>query len=260
MLDATQTLENPRLGIGGNFPPPDPEPTPYDRAKLAIEDIRGEALHWLDGASIEDQAQADAVSKIITDMRAAAIEAETLRVAEKAPWDAGAKEVQEKFNPLLADPKAGKKGIAPLVISTCKIALDGFLERERQRLAVAADEARRKAEEIRQAAQEAIRASEPTNLAEREAAEDLIRQSRDAEKIARKAESARPAARGGGRAITSRERSVAVLTDPQACLRHAREVWADDLKDWLRERAQQDVNAGRRGIPGITVEIRHTVV
>lgn len=254
-MDA-DTLLNPRAVSGDNQPPE--EPTPFDVSKKEIEDLFGEAKLWLNGEPVESQAQADAVAKLIKDMQSAEKRADDRRTAENKPFDDGKAEVQSRYHPLIGKTKAGK-GKTALVIETCKIVLDAFLAKEEAKKRAIAEEARREAVERQRIAQEAIRAADVANLAERQRAEDLILAAKNAERAATRAEKDKAAARGGGRAITSRVKPIVILADPQAALRHAREVWTDDLKDWLRKRAQQDVDAAKPIPPGFIVEHERSV-
>lgn len=240
---------------GHNVPP---VPTPFELSECEIGDLFTEAANWLDGVQIENEDQAEAVGNILRDMRAARTRADERRAADKAPWDAGAQAVQDAYAPLIADTKK-IKGKATRAIEGCKALLDKWLAKVEAEKRAKADAARREAEERERIAFEAMQASSVDNLAERERAEVLVDQAKAATKEADRADKDRAVVRGGGRAISSRLYHDAVLVDPVAALRHAREVWPDDLKAWLAQRAQQDMNRGVLTIPGFDAVERRTV-
>lgn len=250
----SENLLNADAVLGHNAPP---EPTAFERVAQRIEDLSLEGRNWLDGQPVANQDQADAVGAILRDMQAVAKEADELRVAEKKVHDDAGKAVQARFHPLIGDTKAGK-GKAVRVIEGCKALLAPFLAAENAKKQAAAAEARREADEQQRIAREAMQASTVADVERRERAEGLLRAADQAGKAADRAEKDKATVNGGGRAITARVRHDAVLVDPVAALRHAREVWPDDLKDWLRQRAQQDMDRGVLTIPGFDAEERRT--
>ncbi len=82
---------------GHNQPPK----TPFEAAEDRIDLLHLEASNWFDGDAIENQGQADAVSKLLSDARQARKEADTSRKIENAPFDTGKAEVQRRYIPLL---------------------------------------------------------------------------------------------------------------------------------------------------------------
>ncbi len=250
----TDEAENPLAVIGGNNPP---EPTAFERIAQRIDDLYGEGVLWLDGEAIGNQDQVDAVATIIREMQAAAAEADKLRAEEKAPWDEGAKAVQIKFHPLIGDTKAGK-GKAVRVIEGCRSLVSKYLAAEEAKKRALAAEARREAEERERIARAAMQASSVDNIAARERAEQLVEAAEASRKAADKAEKDRAVAHGGGRAMSSRVRYDALLIESAVALKHAKAAWADDLKAWLVQRAQQDMDRGIRTIPGFEATERRS--
>ena len=70
---------NPRAVIGDNKPPP----TPYETITTHVDDIMVEVRNWCDGEKVETQAQADAVSRLIDDVRKAADAADVPHARKK---------------------------------------------------------------------------------------------------------------------------------------------------------------------------------
>ncbi len=251
----TDALINVEAVPGHNAPP---EPTPFERVAQRIDDLYGEGRNWLDGKPIENQDQNDAVATIVREMQAAAAEADKLRTAEKKPYDEAANAVQERFHPLIGNTKAGK-GKSVRVIDGCKALLTAFMVAEDAKKRAAADVLRREAEERERIAREAMQASSVDDLAKRERAEQLVKAAETAKRDAAKAEKDRPVARSGGRAMSLRLYHDATLVDSAAALKHAKAAWADDLKAWLVQRAQQDMNRGVLTIPGFDAVERRSV-
>jgi hypothetical protein len=237
------TSEAPRPGIGHNGAP---EPTPYEKAREEIVDLFSEASLWLDGAKVTSQAHADDLSNLLNMIRAAEKRAEEARKAEKKPHDDAAKAVQEKYKPLLTK--------AELAADACKKALSPWLAQKEAEQRAAAELARAEAEAKARAAQEAIRAAEATNLAEREAAEALVKDAKKAGRIASKADKATAQAGGTiGRAIGLKTVYVATMTDAREAARH---YWQSDPEEFhtlLQTLAMRDVRSGKREIPGFEI-------
>lgn len=150
-----------------------------------IDDLFMEAKNWADGEPITSQEMADAITTLREGIHEAGKKADALRVEEKKPHDDAAKAVQDKYNPYV-QPKKGRVDMA-------KSALDALLTPWRTRVAAekAAEAARiaAAAEAARRTAQEAMQAS-AGNLAEREAAEELLADAKALEKTARRSEKA----------------------------------------------------------------------
>lgn len=247
--------DNPLIVIGGNNPP---ELTPFEIAEKAVNEIYDETVLWLDGQKIDSQELADGVANLLAEIRKAEKLADDTRTAEKAPLDEAVKAIQAKYAPLIADTKS-MKGKTVLAAQACKAALQPWLDAEDRRLAAEAAAARAEADRKRQEAEAALRASEADNLAEREAAEEQLREARKAEAAANVA-SRKTATAGGafGRAVGLRTGWEVVLDDPQAAARH---YWTTDrsaLDTLLLSLAERDIKAGKRGIPGVVIVEKKT--
>lgn len=232
--------------IGHNNPP---EPTPLEAMKAHIGDLFVTAQGFLDGDPITNQATADLVNKLIDDALQAEKDGTALRVAETKPLDDAKKAIMDAWRPLVDNPT----GKCRLIVSTAREALTPWLKAEQDRIDAEAAEARKVAEAKLAAAQEAMRAANVTDLAERERVEVLLKDASRADRQASSAGKQRAMASGGRRASSLRSVWTAELTDPVAALKHYREHQPEALKAWLADQAQRDVNAGVRTIPGFTI-------
>ncbi len=242
------------IGIGHNAPPSD-ETTPFDMARKAVEDIYFETVLWLDGHPIENQETADGVANLLALVRKAEAQAEEARKAEAKPFDDGKAEVQARYAPLIGNTKA-IKGKTILAAEALKAALAPWLDAERKRLNAETAAKRAEADRLQREALEALRATDTTNLTEREAAETLLTVARRAEAAATAAARETPTAGGAlGRAAGLRTTWRATICDPVDA---ARSCWNDDagreamlafLTDWANAR----VRAGVRSIPGFRI-------
>lgn len=237
------------LALAGHNNPP----SPFEESQTAINDLYEEAAQWLDGEAIDNQALADGVSKLLNDIRAAKKAADTARKDEAKPFDEGKKEVQERYNPLL------KK--ADLATDTCKKALVPWLEKQEAEKRAQEAEARRIADEKKAEADAAIQASSVDNLEARAEAEVLIQDAKKADAAAnRAAKDSAKASGGSGRAVSLRTSYETVLTDGFEAARHYWQTDRPAMEAWLTERAKKDVHAGKREIPGFTInEIKKAV-
>lgn len=241
--------ENPRAVVGSNMPPL----SPYEAAEKAIEDIYSEAALWLDGAVVSDKATADGIDNLKKEIVKARRAADEARKVENKPFDEGKAEVQARYNPLLAK--------ADLAKDACNEALKPWLIAEGKRLDAVAAEARRIADEKRIAAEEAIRATDATNLAAREAAEALVKDSKKADAAANRA-GRQTATAGGmmGRATGLRSYAVAMLTDDIAAARWAWSAHRVEMTALIQSLADKDATAGKRDIPGFEITIEQRAV
>lgn len=234
----TTTDFNPLAVAGHNAPP---EVTIFQE----IDDLYDEAKNWADGEPITSQAMADAITALREGIHEAGKKADALRVEAKRPHDEAAAAVQSLFNPYV-QPKKGRVDMA-------KSALDALLTPWRNRIAAekAAEAARiaAEAEAVRQQAVAAMQAS-AGNLAEREAAEELLTDARRLEKTARRSEKAATTGLG--------LRTVwdAVLVDEEAAMDW---LWArakDEVLAVAQRNADELVRSGVRQVPGFVVRDR----
>lgn len=233
-----QTDFNPLAIAGHNAPP---ELLLFQE----IDDLYDEARNFADGEPITSQEMADAITTLREGIHEAGKKADALRVDEKKPHDDAAKAVQDKYNPYV-QPKKGRVDMA-------KSALDALLTPWRTRVAAekAAEAARvaAEAEAARQAAQAAMQAS-AGNLAEREAAEELLADAKALEKTARRSEKAATTGLG------LRTVWEAVLVDEEAAMDW---VWArakDEVLAVAQRNADEVVRSGVRSVPGFVVRER----
>jgi hypothetical protein len=223
--------------IGHNNPPS------HEAIGLHIDDLYDEAKGFLDGEAIANQGQADAVADLMDKLRKARRDADSFRAEEKRPHDEAAKAVQVKYKPLLDKCDRG--------VEACRSALSPWL---RQIEAERAEEARlaRLAADAR-ATEARDKLADPANLAAREEAETLLADAKRADRVASRAEKARPQASGEGRAIGLRTYYEPELIDAKAALRHYMATQPDALKLWLLAQARTDVHTGARNIPGFNI-------
>lgn len=238
---------NPRAVIGGNSPP-----DPFAAIEAHVSDLMVEAGAWCDGTAIENDAQADAVARLIDDLRAAQKAADEARKEEARPFDEAKAAVQAKYASLLAETKA-QTGTIPRALAALKATLTPWLQaKERVR-----QEAERKAqEEARQKAEHAAaaaRAAVASDIAAQEAAEAAVRAAKAAQADADRLARDRAQARGDGRAIGLRRTYQAVMCDRQAALKHYAANRTDELVGFLQKLADADVREGKRTIPGFSV-------
>ncbi len=215
---------------------------PHMVAFQTIDDLYEEAKNWADGEPIASQEMHDAITKLRADIHEAGKEAESLRVAQKKPYDDAIAEIQSIFNPYVQKDK-GK-------VDRAKKALDELLASWRVRVAAekAAEAARiaKEAEEARAKAEAAIRATSG-NLEAREEAEEALA---EAKKLERQASKADKAANTG---LGLRTVWECAIQDEEAAL-----TWAYDRNPaaflaLVLDMAREQVRAGKRELPGIKI-------
>lgn len=152
--------------IGHNGAPPESQ---FEIIKGKVEDIRVEALNWLDGAEIANASQAAEVEKLLDMVRAVKSEAEAAKDAEKNPHMDAANEVQARYNTIIG--KTQKvTGTALIIEDTIKAALTKWRNKLADAARLEAERLRKIAAEEAERAAEAFKASAGTdNLDEREA-------------------------------------------------------------------------------------------
>lgn len=235
--------------LGHNNPPP----SPFEAVQCHMDDLLTEARNWADGAKVENQEQADEISRLIEDLNKAEKAADDVRVAEKAPFDDIIAEIQDRFNAYIAPLKNKKPGKIPLAVSALKATLKPYLDALDAQKRAAEAEARRIAEEAAERAREAMQAVEATDLAGREQAEDLVNAARQAEAAANRAANDKAHASGGSRAMGLRRTFTPVMTDRKAALLHYLATRPADVTEFLLGLAVEEVRAGKRTIPGFDV-------
>lgn len=240
--------DNPRVRVGHNGAPP----SPLEIVTKEVEDIYGEAVQWLDGLTIDSQDLADGVAHLLKMLRTAEKRADEARKAEKQPHLNAAKAVDEAYRPIIDKAK--------LATETCKTALKPWLKQQEAEKREAAERARQEAEAKTQAARAAMQATDSTNLEARAVAEELVKNAKQAERVADRASNDTAKAGKLGRAVSLRTTYVAVMTNSAEALRHYKQTNPDAIKATLQSLAERDIRAGRRSIPGFEVRIEHKAV
>jgi hypothetical protein len=235
------TEANPRAVIGGNEPPA------FDAFTLALDDAYDTARDFLDGKPIENQGQADAVGRIVGEVKKIKRDADAARAEEKAPHLAAERAVDAKWKPLAdrADTIL-KAAQAPLTAYLHKLA-----EEQRETERIAREEAHAKA----QAAIEAQRQAEGSVDAV-EAAKALQKDADKAAKDAARAGKAKAHVPGADRAIGLRTYKVATVADHAALLKWVKANDPEPLKAWLEEYARKALPLQ---LPGVTVNTERKV-
>ena len=165
---------NPRVVIGSNSPP-----DPIDLALEPFGDILEEAVNWLDGATVENDAQLKATDALLKELKAARKAVDIARDEVTKPLHEAWKSEVARWKPTQDDLDRQVK---------CLIAAQAPYK---TRLAAEKEEARRKAEAEAQAKAEAARqahlAANSASIAEQRKADDLLREAEEAEKAAARA-------------------------------------------------------------------------
>ncbi|MFK4060767.1 hypothetical protein [Brucella anthropi] len=242
------TAENERAVIGGNNPP-----SPYNLVKDKIDGLYDEAKLWLDGESITSQEQADEIQKLMRLIQAAEKEADEARKDEAKPHDDAKTAIQERYNLLIGKTKS-VTGKTVKAVEACKKALAPWLQKlEEERLEREAA-AKKEAEAAAQAAMEAMRQRTGDNLEQSERAEQLVKDAKAAEAVARRIGNEKATAKGFGRAASLRASYVAEVTDYTAFARYVWQHHKVELSSFLDDLARQIVARGNHKIDGVTVQ------
>jgi hypothetical protein len=226
--------------IGHNNPPA------FDAFSLALDDAYDTAKDFLDGAPIENQGQADAVGRIVGEVKKIKKDADEARKDEKRPHDEAAAAVQAKWKPLLDR--------AETILAAAQKPLTAYLnklaEEQREAERIAREEAARKAQE----AIEASRQAEGLDAIER--ARELEKEADKAAKEAARSGKAKAHVTGADRAIGLRTYKVATVEDYPALLRHIKQTDPGALRAWLDEYARK---ALPMQLPGVNVTTERKV-
>lgn len=226
--------------------------TPFDLITTDAEDLLTEARAWADGKPVENQAQADDVSRLIEALRLNAKAADDARKEENRPFDEGKAAVQAKYAPFYADAKTKAPGKVFTAIDALKAVLAPFLKRLDDEKREAERKAREEAEAKAREAAEAMRQANAADLEAREAAEAKVREAEAAAKAANAAGKDKAHATGGSRAMGLRSRWTATITDAREAAAH---YWRDNPAAFLpvlQKLADDDCRAGKRSVPGVT--------
>lgn len=226
--------------IGHNNPP---EPTPFELITTQINDLYDTAKDFADGEPIATQEMHDTIEKIHTQLHEAGKAAEAARVEEKKPLDLQIKAIQDRYLPLIGD-TTKVKGKVPLGKEVLAALMQPWRVRvQREKEAVAAA-AKAEADRLADVARAAMAAS-AGNLAEREAAEVLVKEAAAVNRFA-------TAATKGPSGLVSRW--IATLVDEEAALDHYYPLYKESFRQLVEDFARADVSLGKRTIPGFRVE------
>lgn len=222
--------------IGHNNPP-----SALAAFEAALSDARDTAADFLDGAAIETQGQADAVGKIVGEVKELRRDAEKARKSEKEPYLEAGRQVDAAWKPLLER--------ADTIIKAAQAPLTAYLQaqeaekRERERLAQ--EEAERKAQE----ALEAERAAK--SVADLEEAQAKQKEADAAAKDAKRASKDKAQVSGTSRAIGLRTYKVVTVTDHKAALLWIAKRDKPALDHFIEEYARK--HAATRPMDGVVV-------
>lgn len=221
--------------IGHNNPPA------IDAFGLALDDAYETAKDFLDGSPIETQGQADAIGRIVSEVKKIRKDADTARADEKRPHDEAAKAVQVKWKPLLDR--------ADTIITAAQRPLTDYLAKLAAKQAEAERLARVEAEKAAQAAIEAQRQADSVEAIE--AAKALQKEADAAARAASKAGKAKAHVAGADRAIGLRSHRVAQVNDHRAALLWIAKNDPDAVNVFVEEYARR--NAVTRPMDGVEV-------
>lgn len=228
--------------------------TPFDTIKTKVDDLRLEAGNWLDGAEIENQAQADEIGKMLDMVRRLKTEAEAAKTAEKKPFMDAANEVQARYNTLTGETKA-QTGLLITIEQTIKATLSKWLRKVAAEQEAARQEALRIEREAAAKAQEAIAHTHDTSdIEDREAALRDVDVARQAAIDLAAANKQKAQAQGGERAIGLRTVYRPEIVKLSDALKHYWMDRPDAFTDLVMQFARDDIRAGKRsGIPGVDI-------
>lgn len=243
------TTDTPTIGHNGP-----PEPTPFEAAEKAVNDICDEARMWCDGAPVENDEHADGVGNLIAKIREAHKQAEDAREAELAPLTAQVAAIRSKYSPLIADNKS-QKGKTVIALAACKAALEKWLVAKDAAAKAEARRIREEADAKQREAEAALRASDAANIAEREAAEVLLADAKKADLAANRAARQTVVAGGAfGRSVRLTTRHEATMTGPAEAARWAWKTHREAMQEFIATLAERDIRSGVRSIPGFAIE------
>lgn len=233
---------------------------PYDLHAETINDLYDEAKNWADGEPIAHEDHAEAVQTLMRQIQEAEKGADDERKNEAKPHDDAKKEIQDRYNPLIAPLTNKQPGKTALAVKALKALLAPYLQKKDEEQRAAADAARAEAQRKLEEAQAAQQSAAASNLSAQEDVEELFADAKTAEREAKAAEVARPQAAGHGRAATLRSSWAPTLTDVRAACRHYFTTNPEAFQEAVQRLAEAEVRAGKRTIPGFDVIETKTVV
>lgn len=166
--------DNPRAKIGNNNPP-----DPIDLALEPYGDIIEEAANWLDGATVENEAQLKATDKILKALKDARKAVDTARDEVTKPLHEAWKGEVARWKPTQDDLDRQVK---------CLIAAQApFKAKLLAEKAEAARKAQAEADAKAEAARQAHLAANSASIADQRKADELLKEAEEAEKAASRA-------------------------------------------------------------------------
>jgi hypothetical protein len=209
----------------------------------AIDDLYAEAKNWADGEPISSQEVADAITKLHDGIHDLGKRGDELRIEEKRPHDEAVQAVQDKWNPYV-QPKKGRVAVAKAALGELLTAWRTAVAKKAEAEAAAK---RAEAAALADAAEAAIRASSG-NLEAREQAEVLLKDAKQADRWAGRAE--RKAMTGTG----LRTVWQTTIADEEAALTWAYEHAPDSFIALALSLAETEVRVGKRKIAGFDIK------
>jgi hypothetical protein len=231
-------------GLGHNMPPV------IDAFNMALDDAYSTAKDFLDGKPIETQGQADAVGRIVGEVKKLKKDADAARKKEKEPHYLASLAVDAKWKPLAER--------ADTILAAAQKPLTAYLNKladeQRELERIAREESATKAQEAIEAARALATGNWGVEALER--VEQLEAEADAAAKSAAHAAKAKPLVEGCGRRIGLRKSQVALVTDRKALL-----IWIANndeaaLTAFLDEYARKSLPAQ---LPGVTIRTDHRI-
>lgn len=220
------------LATTGHNGPPDP----IDEALAPYADAISEAENWLDGSSVENVDQMNAVDAILADIRKAGTDLGKAKKSATAPLHDAWKAEVARWKPTEDDIERMKKGLAALV--------DPFKRKLAEERAEAERKARAEAEAKRREAEEKARAAQEADIESQREAAQAIEEAKRAEIAAKKAGSDTVK---GMRTVTRFE-----VTDHKALLHWIAKNDRDAITAFIDEYARRN-HRERAGADGLRV-------
>jgi hypothetical protein len=238
----TNEAENPRAVAGGNNPP---EPTPFELLVAELDDLFDEARNFCDGAAIDSDELAAAITTLHDRIHDCGKRADAMRKGEKDELDKQIAAIQAKYAPLIADNKS-KKGKVILGKEACQALLTPWRKKK-------ADEAAAEAARVaaiaaaEQAKAQAALAASAGNLEARVEAEQQVETAKAWGTAAKRADKA--ATTGLGLRTIWR----GTVEDWEKAMDWAWERDPDKFREMVQGMVDSAVHGGVRAIPGVRV-------
>ncbi len=215
---------------------------PHEAIFEQINDLYEEAKNFADGEPIADEPMHEAITKLYDGLHELGKKADELRKEAKKPLDDQIDTIQKTYNPYI-QPKKGKVDLGKSALGDLLAAWRAKVAAEKQ---AEADKIAAAAEVARKAAEEAMRASSG-NLAAREEAEEQLAEAKRLEKTASRTFKA--ATTGTGLRTTW----IVTLTDAEAALDWAYARSPGEFNALAQKMAEEAARGGVRSIPGFAV-------